>query len=86
MSDHRDATKLATATLLELIARGQALQAAVVRGASEQEIEGLRQAGMAVAEAYMDRVQEAARVVRSMIDGHPDRDKLGEEGAKRLGG
>lgn len=70
--------------MMDIIARGQTMSAAVLRGASADEIEYLRMAGMAAAEAYFDRTLETARVVRAMIEDHPDKDHLGEEGAKRL--
>lgn len=84
MTDHREAAKLATATMVELIARGQALQAAVIRGASEAEIEKMRQDGLALAEAYLDRTLEAGRAARAILDGHPEAGALGEEGARLL--
>lgn len=84
MSEQNDASKLATAALVELIARGRILQAAVLRGAPSDEIERLRQDGVAVAEGYMDQTLAAAKAVRAIIDGHPDKGSLGEEGARRL--
>lgn len=84
MSEHRETSAQATAALLEIIARGQALQAAVIRGDAPEAIEAMRQEAMAMAEAYFDRSLAAARAVRAMIDGHPDAASLGEQGARRL--
>lgn len=84
MTDQSEASKRANTALVELIAFGQVVQAAVVRGASPEEIENLRQGGIATAEAFMDRTIEAAKAARAIIDGHPDASKLGAEGAKRL--
>lgn len=79
-----DAKAKAMAALMDLIGRGQQLQAAIIRGAAAEEIEVIRQDAMAVAEGYLDRTAETAHCVRAMIDTLPDADKLGEAGARRL--
>jgi hypothetical protein len=66
--DHRATGQLATASLIELISRGQALQAAVIRGDKPEAIERLRLDALDVATAYLDLTMQAAVAVRSIIE------------------
>lgn len=81
---HRDANALTIAALIDMTGRARAIQAAILRGAPDAEVEAMRQEALAVAESYLDHTIEGARAVRAIIAGHPDQDILGEAGAKRL--
>ncbi len=67
MSAHRESSKLATASLMEIISRGQALQAAVIRGAPPEEQEQIRQEMHDVLDAYLDHTAEAAQHALSLL-------------------
>lgn len=82
--DHRQSEALGHAALLAIIGNANEIKAALIRGADRAEIDGLRDKGRALHEAFLDHAEASARKVRSMIDGHPDADSLGEEGARRL--
>ena len=68
MSKARDAARLATAAVMDLGARAQAIQAAVLRGADSAEVEGMRQEAMSVAESYLDHTIEAATAARALLE------------------
>lgn len=84
MTGHKEAGALATATLMEIIARGKAVQAAVIRGDSPDAQEAIRHEAHALIDAYIDQMGDAARHIRASIAGEPDADRLLAEGAKRL--
>jgi hypothetical protein len=66
--NHREAAALATAAIYDLISKGQALQAAVIRGASEAEQTQLRQEAQMIVDAYLDHMAEAAAHVRAIAN------------------
>lgn len=68
MSDHRHSAALATSALMGLISRGQAMQAAVLRQASPEELETMRREAHDVLDAYLDHTTQAATAVRSIIE------------------
>ena len=68
LSQHRHASALATASLMDLISRAQAIQAATIRGAAPEEIEAMRKEAHDVVDAYLDRMAEAATFVRAIIE------------------
>ncbi|WP_297803411.1 hypothetical protein [uncultured Brevundimonas sp.] len=52
---------LASAALMELISTGQAVQAAVLRGAGREEVDALRDKARDIADAYIDNCHSAAQ-------------------------
>lgn len=65
---HEGASLRALASIQELIAKALAMQVAIMRDAPAEEIEGLRQEAMSMAEAYLDRMDEAARArIRAIL-------------------
>ena len=66
-AEHKKSTKLALASLMDIIARGQAIQAATIRGASAEEIAAMRAEVHDVLDAYLDRVTSAAVHVRELL-------------------
>lgn len=68
MSAHHDAQALATATLMDIISRGKAAQAAVIRGDSPEAQEAIRQDAHTLLDAYIDQMSDAARHVRAIIE------------------
>lgn len=68
MSAHKAEIAFAQAALLEIISRGQALQAAVLRGATQDEIETIRAETHDVLDAYLDHTASAATHVRQIIE------------------
>lgn len=68
VSEHRNSQALATAAMMAMISNAQAIQAAVVRGAGQDEIEQLRDEGRALHESYLDHMQAAATHVRNFIE------------------
>lgn len=68
MTQARESARLATAALMDLGARAQAIQAAVLRGAPAAEIEAMRQEAQAVAESYLDHTIEAAKAARALLE------------------
>lgn len=69
MSAHRDANALATATLMEIISRGKAVQAAVIRGDNPDAQEAIRQDAHSLLDAYIDQMSDAARHARAILEG-----------------
>jgi hypothetical protein len=59
---------LATAALMDLIGRGQAMQAAIIRGAGQDEIAVMRVQAHDVLDAYLDHTTQAAQAVRAIIE------------------
>lgn len=68
VSAHRTSQALALSAMMDMISNGQAVQAAVVRGAGKAEIEALREQGRALHESYLDHMQSAATHVRNLIE------------------
>lgn len=68
MTDHKQSLGLATAALLEIISRSQAMQAATIRGASQEEIEVMRSESHSVLDAYLDHSVAAATHVRAILE------------------
>lgn len=62
--DHLTSVGLATAALYDIIGRGQAMQAAIIRGAAQQEIVTMRAEVHDVIDAYLDHTAAAARAVQ----------------------
>jgi len=63
---HQRPLALATAALMDIIARQHALQSAVIRGASPEEISVMRQEMHDVLDSYLDLSTEAANLVRAL--------------------
>lgn len=84
MTAHKEANALATATLMEIISKGKATQAAVIRGDSPATQEAIRQDAHSLLDAYIDQMGDAARHVRAAIEGEPDAAQLLADGARRL--
>lgn len=68
MSDHHEALAKASAAMMQMIAQGQSIQAAVIRGAEAAEVEQMRLDGVSIAESYLDHTIKAARAVRAIIE------------------
>lgn len=67
MSAHRESAALALAAMMDLVSRGQAIQSAVIRNASREEIEAMRAAAHDVFDAYLDHTTDAATHVRQIV-------------------
>ncbi|KQW79719.1 hypothetical protein [Brevundimonas sp. Root1279] len=65
--EHKDASKLATGAIMDLISRGHMMQAAVIRGASPEEIETMRSEAHSVLDAFLDHTTAAATHVRAVL-------------------
>lgn len=65
---HKRPAALATASILEVIQTGSALQTAIIRGAGPDEQEALRRKAHDMLDAYLDQTTEAATIVARMID------------------
>lgn len=68
MSAHKEAAQLAMASMMDVISRGQAIQAAVIRNAPAAEIDGMRSEAHAVLDAYLDHMTAAAVHVRQIVE------------------
>lgn len=68
MSDHRRPLTLAMAALNDLMARAQAMQAAVIRGDDQADLKQMRDQAHDVLDAYLDYSTEAARAARAIIE------------------
>ena len=53
--------------MMDLVSRGQAIQAAVIRNASREEIEAMRAAAHDAFDAYLDHTTDAATHVRQIV-------------------
>ena len=53
---------------MDIIGRGQAMQAAIIRGAGQEEIATMRAQAHDVFEAYLDHTTQAAQAVRAIIE------------------
>ena len=84
MSAHNEALAMATATLLEIVARGKATQAAVIRGDSFASQEHIRREAHDLLDAYIDQMGDAAQHSLSILKGRPDAARLIADGLKRL--
>jgi hypothetical protein len=67
MAEHKERMTLATAALFELIARQQAMQAAVLRGDGADVLDRMRAEAHDVLDAYLDRAAEAAVAVKAIL-------------------
>lgn len=54
--------------MMDVISRGQAIQAAVIRKAPASEIDGMRAEAHAVLDAYLDHMTAAAVHVRQIVE------------------
>jgi hypothetical protein len=68
MSEHKKASALGTAALMDIISRAQATQAAVIRGAPQEELEAIRRETHDLVDAYLDHMTSAATHVRAFIE------------------
>ncbi|MBP8062391.1 MAG: hypothetical protein KAY29_00835 [Brevundimonas sp.] len=53
---------------MDIIGRGQAMQAAIIRGAGQQETDVMRAEAHDVLDAYLDHTTQAAQAVRAIIE------------------
>jgi hypothetical protein len=67
LSDHKASVVLASAALMEIISRSQALQAAVIRQATQAELEAIRSGAHDVLDAYLDHSAAAATKARAIL-------------------
>jgi hypothetical protein len=65
---HRRSIELATAAMLDLISRAQAMQALVLRGEDAEALERMRVEFHDAADAYLDHTIHSARAVRAILD------------------
>ena len=65
---HKNSANLATSALMDIISRGQAVQAAAIRDAGAQEHAVIRQQAHDVLDAYLDHMTEAGRHVRAIAN------------------
>jgi hypothetical protein len=68
VADHKTPLALAQAALMEIISKGQAIQAATLRGAGRDEVEKIRAEAHDMLDAYLDRSSEAAAAVKALLD------------------
>lgn len=66
MSDHRAPLALATASLIQIISKAQAYQAAVIQGRAE-EAEILRREAHDMLDSYFDLNGQAAQAVKALL-------------------
>lgn len=67
--DHKDAAKLALAGMMDIVAKGRSLQAAVIRNAPAEDIEALRREAHDMLDAYLDHTADAAVHTRKLLLG-----------------
>lgn len=67
-NEHKKSSKLAMAALMDIISRGQAIQAAVIRGSGAEEIAVMRAEAHDVLDAYLDHTASAAVHVRQILE------------------
>lgn len=67
-AEHKEAMTLALAGMMDIIAKGRAIQAAVIRSAPAEEIEALRQDAHAMLDAYLDHTASAAVHIRQIVE------------------
>ena len=65
--DHLKHAQLVTATLMDIISRTQAIQAAILRGAAQEEVEIMRAQAHDVFDAYLDHSASAALAAKSIL-------------------
>jgi len=65
--DHLKHAQLATATLMDIISRTQAIQAAILRGAEQQEIAVMRSEVHDTLDAYLDHSVAAMQAAKSIL-------------------
>ncbi len=68
MTDHKGPLQLATAAWIQLHGLTQAYQAAVLRGASKDEIEHIRREAHDVLDSNLDLNGQAAQAVRDLLN------------------
>lgn len=68
MSEHKGSVALATATLMDIIARGKAMQAHGVRATGPAEQETTRMEAHALLDVYLDQMADAGAHVRAIIE------------------
>jgi hypothetical protein len=68
MSDHKGSVALATATLMDIIARGKEMQAHGVRGTGQADVEATRADAHSLLDAYLDQMSDAGAHVRAIIE------------------
>jgi hypothetical protein len=69
MSAHKDSMALATATLMDIISKGKAIQAAAVRDAAPADRESIRNDAHSLLDAYLDQMAAAGVQVRAILEG-----------------
>lgn len=69
MSAHKDSMALATATLMDIISKGKAIQAAALREAPAADQEAIRADAHAHLDAYLDQMVAAGAQVRTILEG-----------------
>jgi len=69
MSAHKDSMALATATLMDIISKGKAIQAAAIREAAPADQEAIRADAHSLLDAYLDQMSAAGAQVRTIIEG-----------------
>lgn len=65
--EHKAASALATAALMDVIGRTQKMQAAIIRGAHQDEVASIRHQVHDLIDAYLDHSTAAATHVRNII-------------------
>ena len=68
MSAHKGSVALATATLLDIVARGKAMQAHAIRETDQMDQETTRMEAHALLDVYLDQMAEAGAHVRAIIE------------------
>lgn len=69
MSAHKDSMALATATLMDIISKGKAMQAAELRSAAPADREAIRNDAHSLLDAYLDQMAAAGVQVRAILEG-----------------
>ena len=65
---HKQSMVLALAALQDIISRGQAIQAATVRGEPQESVAALRGEAHDILDAYLDHMTAAAVHARQLLD------------------
>lgn len=68
MSDHKRPMALATATLMDIIGKGKAMQAHGVRGDVRKASEQTRTEAHSLLDAYLDQMEDSGVQTRAIIE------------------
>lgn len=68
MSDHKNSNRLATATLMDIISKGKAIQAGAIRNDGADAQEAIRSDAHTLLDAYLDHMRDAGVHTRAILE------------------